>query len=601
MRPIWSASLLATLAAATPFVTNKATSISYQGTSGDDVDQFQGISFAEDTSGANRFAPPKPYLPPHGTVVQATSRGAACPQATKGVVPPMSDVDKQSEDCLNLRIARPASISKQHKPLPVMIYIYGGGAILGDAYDGYFNPVGLVQQSVANGQPVIYVAANYRIGVFGFAAAAALRDAKSENIGLRDQYVALEWVKNNIAAFGGDPDNVTLFGQSFGGISVGLQMVAYGGEREALFHKAIMTSGAISSDRSGKSVVKNTAAVAEGLKCTTAGGIVDDAVLACLREAPLADLFEVQYGVATRAKPSFGFAAFTAVIDGDILPYQPDKLLQEGRFLKNIPLLGTWTADDGSLSADSGTTDDSQVVDTFAAYLRNASTAITSKILSLYPASDFESQASASRFGGSAQYFRAARIVRDIDPVCPLLETSRLVHHYGSKAVYLAELNATRLTPYWDAWSSPFGVSHLSDVPYFFKEAIVPPGDNSPAALELSAHYSGSFSAFANTGSPLKKRQTTFLDWPVAYSSDSEELTVLVIGGPYGTGPVALGSSNSAHNAEQHNQVAMGIPHGVCPAVSRRGSDLIHARTAALEQEKLVERCAYINSLTIGT
>ncbi len=122
----WTASLLATLARAAPFVTNKATSISYQGTSADGVDQFQGISFGEDTSGANRFAPPKPYLPPHGTVVQATARGAACPQARKGVVPPMSDVEYQSEDCLNLRIARPAAISRSRGPLPVMVYIYGG-------------------------------------------------------------------------------------------------------------------------------------------------------------------------------------------------------------------------------------------------------------------------------------------------------------------------------------------------------------------------------------------------------------------------------------------------------------------------------------------
>ncbi len=210
-----------------------------------------------------------------------------------------------------------------------------GGAILGEAYDGFFNPVGLVRQSIANTQPVIYVAINYRIGVFGFAAAEALRDAKSENIGLRDQYLGMKWVKDNIAAFGGDPDNITLFGQSFGGISVGLQMVAYGGKQEALFNKAIMTSGAISSDRADTAVVKRTAAVAEGLKCTSRGGKVDNAALACLREAPLESLFKVQYEVATQSKPSFGFAAFTAVIDGDILPDQPDKLLREGRCLKS--------------------------------------------------------------------------------------------------------------------------------------------------------------------------------------------------------------------------------------------------------------------------
>lgn len=210
-----------------------------------------------------------------------------------------------------------------------------GGSILGTAYDGLFNPTGLVQQSVANGDPVVYVALNYRIGIFGFAAAKALRDAKSENIGLRDQRAAIGWIRDNIAAFGGDPDNITLFGQSFGGISVGLQLVAYAGRREFLFHKAIMASGGISVNRLDTLSVKNTAEVAETLKCIVAGGTVDDAALDCLRKTPLATLVKVELDQAARSKPSFGFAAFSAVVDGDLIPDQPSKLFQEGQFYKS--------------------------------------------------------------------------------------------------------------------------------------------------------------------------------------------------------------------------------------------------------------------------
>lgn len=118
--------LLAGFAATDPLVTNKNTKISYEGTSSDGVEQFQNIRFAEDTKGPNRFTPPKPHLPSPGSKVTATERGAACPQATKGAVPPMTDVSKQSEDCLNLRIARPADSKLYKKPLPVMVYIYGG-------------------------------------------------------------------------------------------------------------------------------------------------------------------------------------------------------------------------------------------------------------------------------------------------------------------------------------------------------------------------------------------------------------------------------------------------------------------------------------------
>ena len=113
--------------AAIPFVTNVFTGISYQGTSADGVEQFRNISYAQDTSGANRFAPPIPYLPPRGSIVQATASGAACPQLTNPLpsYPFLSTVEEYSEDCLNLRIARPANHSLD-KPLPVMVWIYGG-------------------------------------------------------------------------------------------------------------------------------------------------------------------------------------------------------------------------------------------------------------------------------------------------------------------------------------------------------------------------------------------------------------------------------------------------------------------------------------------
>ena len=208
-----------------------------------------------------------------------------------------------------------------------------GGSQLGTAYDTYFDPVGLVQQSVANGQPVVYVAVNYRIGLFGFAASKGLREAKAENLGLRDQRAGLRWVRDNIAAFGGDPEKVTLFGQSFGGISVGLQLVAYGGEAEPLFQKAVMTSGALAGDRSDEFAVSNTAAVAEKVGCA-GGGEVDEDVLECLRETPLEELQKANLEQAKSVKPPFGFAAFSPCVDGDFLPDKTSNLIKEGRFLK---------------------------------------------------------------------------------------------------------------------------------------------------------------------------------------------------------------------------------------------------------------------------
>ena len=118
--------LLADLAFAGPTVHNEDKDITYHGVSDDNVDQFLGIAFAEDTGGNNRFAPPKPFIPMRGSVVDATKPGPACPQPTEAIVPFMSNVTHQSENCLNLRITRPAELNLNENPLPVMVYIYGG-------------------------------------------------------------------------------------------------------------------------------------------------------------------------------------------------------------------------------------------------------------------------------------------------------------------------------------------------------------------------------------------------------------------------------------------------------------------------------------------
>lgn len=130
MHLLWTAPLLAALAAAStttssPVVVNPYNSIKYVGISEDGVDQFMGIRFAEDTGGANRLEPPKPYYPTHGSTVDASEIGASCPQATPGAVPCMAAIPKQSEDCLNLRIAKPSGADAT-SGLPVMVYIYGG-------------------------------------------------------------------------------------------------------------------------------------------------------------------------------------------------------------------------------------------------------------------------------------------------------------------------------------------------------------------------------------------------------------------------------------------------------------------------------------------
>lgn len=198
------------------------------------VENFQGIKYGQDTSGQNRFKHPQAYTYPTGTTVDATKAGPACPQNTSQTLGGFTEnpgVYNMSEDCLNLRIARPPGTAASAN-LPVMVWIYGGGDEFGSTNYTTYDPTGLVLGSVLHGTPIVFVAMNYRTSVFGFANSQALRNEKSLNSGLMDQRLALQWVQNNIAAFGGNPKSVTLFGQSDGATGAGLHMTAYGGKGE---------------------------------------------------------------------------------------------------------------------------------------------------------------------------------------------------------------------------------------------------------------------------------------------------------------------------------------------------------------------------------
>jgi len=146
-----------------PTVTNEVTGVSYEGVESNGVEEFLAIRYGHDTSGEARFKPPQAYSPPAGIAVDASVAGPACPQPK---IPlrgdPYTIVNNMSEDCLTLRIARPATHVKASK-LPVMVWIHGGGHAVGNIYDSSYNPVGLVHNAVAGGTPVIYVAMAYRL------------------------------------------------------------------------------------------------------------------------------------------------------------------------------------------------------------------------------------------------------------------------------------------------------------------------------------------------------------------------------------------------------------------------------------------------------
>jgi para-nitrobenzyl esterase len=197
---------------------------------------FKGIPFAAAPTGDRRWRPPEPPAPWSG-VRQATEWGDDCPQpAPPPGGPSNSRSGRQSEDCLNLNVWAPAA-AKGEK-LPVMVWLYGGGYMVGSASDGLFDGEKFAQQGV------ILIAANYRVGVFGFLAHPALTAESphhsSSNYALLDQLAALRWVRDNIANFGGDPRRVTVFGVSAGSASISLLLTSP--LTQGLFQQAILES-----------------------------------------------------------------------------------------------------------------------------------------------------------------------------------------------------------------------------------------------------------------------------------------------------------------------------------------------------------------------
>jgi len=203
-----------TVSTAKPVVVTRAGSVA--GTGGE-IESFKGIPYAAPPVGPLRWHPPQPAATWKG-VRDATHFGDDCMQRPYVI----STGQKSSEDCLTVSVWTPGHARGAHRP--VMVFLYGGGFIGGSCayplYDG--------AKLAANG--VVVVCLNYRVGIFGFLAHPALSaespHKSSGNYGLLDQIAALEWVKDNIAAFGGDPQRVTVFGESAGAVSIAVLMTS---------------------------------------------------------------------------------------------------------------------------------------------------------------------------------------------------------------------------------------------------------------------------------------------------------------------------------------------------------------------------------------
>jgi len=465
-----------------------------EGTAGNAVHVFRGIPYAAPPAGPNRLRAPAPVEPWTG-VRPASDYGSWAPQNAPATSLSGEGPGAQAEDCLSLNVWTPAPDGAAR---PVMVWIHGGGFVGGSGasalYDG---------EKLATRGDVVVVTVNYRLGVLGFLAHPDLADEASGgaagNWGLLDQVAALRWVRDNIAAFGGDPAKITIFGESAGGMSVS-DLLAMPGAR-GLYRRAIVQSGppnAIGMDRAADLAAKLVAEL----------GI---ASVAAVRDVPVQALLEAQAALVA-ARRAAGLP-LVPVVDGTSLPTAPQQAIADGE-ARDVELLIGTNLDEAKMFmvADPANRDPDEGV-------------LRRRIEAIFRANDVVLSPDDMIDG-----YRAARTGRG-QAVAPrdiwsAIETDRM---FRIGSIRMAEAQAPHAGTYMYlfTWPSPamggaLGSCHALEIPFVFGNLDKPGIDRfagaGPDADALSAQMMDNWIAFARGGDPA---------WP---SYDAERRQTMVFG-----------------------------------------------------------------------
>lgn len=306
-----------------------------------DLTTWRGIPYAAPPVGPLRFRAPQPTQPWSG-VRDATEWGNASIQHKRGTMLAVGKYQPSSEDCLTLNVLAPSAPSKN--PRPVMVFIHGGAYTLGTSATPLYGGGSLVRRSLKDGDGIIYVSVNYRLGALGYLDMSQFSTPErpfDSNLGLRDQVAALEWVQRNIANFGGDPNNVTIFGESAGGNAVTTLMTVPAAK--GLFAQAISESSA-----PGMTATKERADQWAREYVGYLGGTAENAA-ETLENAEVLRLGRAgtKLGLTTLHRTP-GLLPFGPVIDGDFLPVSPVEAYAKAT-AHRVPLIIGTNAREGTL------------------------------------------------------------------------------------------------------------------------------------------------------------------------------------------------------------------------------------------------------------
>jgi para-nitrobenzyl esterase len=441
-----------------------------QGTVTEEMTIYKGIPFAAPPVGELRWKAPQPVESWEG--VKQTTKYAPAPM--QGGNP----ASGKSEDCLYLNVWTPAKSSDEK--LPVMVWIYGGGFSFGSTSEPVHNGEQLARKGV------VLVSIAYRVGQIGFLAhpelSAESSNGVSGNYGLLDQIAGLKWVQNNIQAFGGDPDNVTIFGESAGGISV--SMLCASPLTKGLFHKAISQSGgsfgpARPTTYPGENMKTLEQAEQDGVEYLEKFGV-----------SSIKELREID---AEKLIPQgWTLPGSWPVVDGYVIPDDQYKLYEKGNY-NDVPVLIGYNSDEG-LSFPAGRTPNE-----FVNTVKERFGPFSDKLLQAYPVT------------GDRVNRSARNLMRDAAFGWHTWSWARLQAKTGKSPVYLYYFDQHPEYPQ-DSPQADHGTPHGVDVPYVFMNMDASNPNTTEHDIKISGMMGAYWTNFAKNGNP---NGDDLPDWPV--------------------------------------------------------------------------------------
>ncbi len=458
---------------------------------------YKGIPFAKAPIGELRWKAPKPADEWEGTF-DATEFGPICMQRepvpfsmwTQEFIAPAGNM---SEDCLNLNIwTKEGSVDAKR---PVIVFIHGGGFNSGSGSVPIYNGEKMAEKDV------VFVTINYRVGILGFLAHPELSEESENNVsgnyGILDQIAGLEWVQNNISNFGGDPNNVTIAGQSAGSFSVNYLVASP--LANGLFHQAIAESGAALLP-SARLTMDNTLSSAEerGLSADSSLGV-----------SGLTELRELPADSVLSAQGQFG----TPIIDGYVIPDEIYTLFIEGNY-NDVPLLTGWNEDEGFSFGPPPTAEQ------FRQNIQNQYGENSDDLLELFPA---ENDSIAHQSQKDLSMLNTFGLQN--------WKWAQLQNRTGDSPVYLYYF--TRDVPYTDE-QQDFGAFHTGEVPYAYNTLHTSDRPWEQADRDLAEAMSSYWVSFAEDGDPNRE---DLPEWP---NAEPGEYQTMIFGNSLHVEPVPM-------------------------------------------------------------